>query len=125
MELLVSCGFGQESPQPGRYSFTRCLIDVLDKWRANRKPFTTAVMHREILSELLDLYNIDRIGGRNGQMVNLATAPIHITLQENSTGASISIPNLRYQNVLRFEDNCTNTSRDGMGGLNVNEGESK
>lgn len=50
-ETIAACGFESIAPQPGRYSFTNTLIEVLEDW-VNGKSFSAAMLHNEVLSRL-------------------------------------------------------------------------
>jgi hypothetical protein len=50
-ETIAACGFETSAPQPGRFSFTNTLIDVLEDWSC-RPNFTAAMLHCEILNRL-------------------------------------------------------------------------
>jgi hypothetical protein len=50
-ETIAACGFESIAPQPGRFSFTNTLIQVLEDWK-HTPAFTAAFLHCEILKRL-------------------------------------------------------------------------
>jgi len=49
-EIIAACGWESIAPRPGRSSFTRALIEVLQDWID--QPFSAAMLHSKVLSTL-------------------------------------------------------------------------
>jgi hypothetical protein len=50
-ETIAAYGFESIAPQPGQYSFTNTLIEVLEDW-IDSPPFSAAQLHNKVLSVL-------------------------------------------------------------------------
>jgi hypothetical protein len=87
-ETLAACGWESIAPEPGRWSFTYTLVEILQEW-INR-PFTAAMLHSELLSRLKhekpEIY-------RN-QPVERRRTPIYIVTTTDLKACSIQLSRL-------------------------------
>ncbi|KAI1180154.1 hypothetical protein F4777DRAFT_531202 [Nemania sp. FL0916] len=84
-ETISASSWDAVAPNPGRYSFTSTLLEVLQEWR--RKAFSVAMLHAEILARLKhprpERYNGDRFEAR--------TTPVHFMMTANHRAPSIEL----------------------------------
>jgi hypothetical protein len=52
VEIIAACGWEQWAPEPGRFSFTNALIEVLQDWLEKRPVFSAAQLSREVTEVL-------------------------------------------------------------------------
>lgn len=88
-EIIAACGWESIAPEPGRFSFTDTLIEVLEEW-INR-PFTAAMLHSEILSRLKH----ERPEMIGSQRRECRRTPIYIVSSSDLGACSIELSRLR------------------------------
>ncbi|KAH7377993.1 hypothetical protein BKA64DRAFT_714496 [Cadophora sp. MPI-SDFR-AT-0126] len=81
-ETIAACGWETWAPEPGRHSFTNALIEVLEEW-IDRKSFSAAMLHSEILSVLK--------ATRPKKRLEISKTPIYIVTTSNPKTCSIEI----------------------------------
>ncbi|KAI8634599.1 hypothetical protein F5Y19DRAFT_409236 [Xylariaceae sp. FL1651] len=84
-ETISASSWDAIAPNPGRYSFTSTLIEVLQEWK--RKTFSAAMLHAEILARLKH----PRPERRNGNHFEARTTPVHFMMTANHRAPSIEI----------------------------------
>ncbi|KAI1327887.1 hypothetical protein F5Y16DRAFT_398957 [Xylariaceae sp. FL0255] len=85
-ETISASSWDAIAPNPGRYSFTSSLIEVLQEWK--RKTFSACMLHAEILARLKH----PRLERRNGnQLVETRTTPVHFMMTANHRAPSIEL----------------------------------
>ncbi|KAI0408645.1 hypothetical protein F4802DRAFT_357852 [Xylaria palmicola] len=89
-ETISASSWDAIAPNPGRYSFTSTLLEVLQDWK--RKTFSVAMLHAELLARLKH----PRPERYNGNRFETRTTPVHFMMTANHKAPSIelcSIPN--------------------------------
>ena len=86
-ETIAACGWETWAPEPGRYSFTNALIDVLEDW-LGRRAFSAAMLHCEVLSVLKQ--------SRPRKNREISKTPVYIVNTSNPKAHSIEITRQRY-----------------------------
>ncbi|KAI9650691.1 hypothetical protein NHQ30_000713 [Ciborinia camelliae] len=89
IETIASSDFETWAPGPGRHSFTKALLHVLDEWM-NRPSFSAAMLHSEILSVLKCERPQKSHQGDQHNQENRKT-PIYILASEDPKSLSIEI----------------------------------
>ncbi|KAI0389999.1 hypothetical protein F5Y17DRAFT_462218, partial [Xylariaceae sp. FL0594] len=84
-EIVSASGWDAIAPEPGRYSFTTTLIEVLHEWRW--RTFSVAMLHAEVLARLKH----PRPERRNGGRFEERTTPVHFMMTANHKAPSIEI----------------------------------
>ncbi|KAI1131628.1 hypothetical protein F5Y10DRAFT_53224 [Nemania abortiva] len=84
-ETISASSWDAIAPDPGRYSFTSTLLEVLQEWR--RKTFSVAMLHAEILARLKHPRPERRGGGR----FEARTTPVHFMMTANHKAPSIEL----------------------------------
>ncbi|KAK0748567.1 hypothetical protein B0T21DRAFT_277822 [Apiosordaria backusii] len=84
-ETISASSWDAIAPDPGRYSFTNTLIEVLDEWRG--KTFSAAMLHAEILARLKHPRPILI----NGKHFEARSTPVHFMMTSNHKAPSIEI----------------------------------
>ncbi|KAL1842399.1 hypothetical protein VTJ49DRAFT_5358 [Mycothermus thermophilus] len=87
-ETISASSWDAIAPDPGRYSFTNALIEVLMEWR--QRTFSAAMLHAEILARLKHPRPILI----NGKHFEARTTPVHFMMTSNHKAASIEIRRL-------------------------------
>ncbi|KAI1816754.1 hypothetical protein GGS20DRAFT_536084 [Poronia punctata] len=87
-ETVSASGWDAIAPDPGRYSFTSTLLEVLQEWR--HKTFSVAMLHAEVLARLKH----PRPERRNGAPFETRTTPVHFMMTANHKAPSIEIRRL-------------------------------
>ncbi|KAI0166118.1 hypothetical protein GGR57DRAFT_496390 [Xylariaceae sp. FL1272] len=84
-ETISASSWDAIAPEPGRFSFTSTLIEVLQEW--TRKTFSAAMLHAEILARLKH----PRPERRNGSHIEARTTPVHFMMTANHRAPSIEL----------------------------------
>ncbi len=84
-ETISASSWDAIAPNPGRYSFTSTLLEVLHEWK--RKTFSVAMLHAEILARLKH----PRPERRNGSHFEARTTPVHFMMTANHKAPSIEL----------------------------------
>ncbi|KAK3692709.1 hypothetical protein B0T22DRAFT_370548 [Podospora appendiculata] len=92
-ETISASSWDAIAPDPGRYSFTNALIEVLQEWR--QKTFSAAMLHAEVLARLKHPRPILI----NGKHFEARSTPVHFMMTSNYKAPSIElgrlVPNTR------------------------------
>lgn len=84
-ETISASSWDAIAPDPGRYSFTNALIEVLQEWSA--RTFSAAMLHAEILARLKHPRPILI----NGKHFEARATPVHFMMTSNHRAPSIEI----------------------------------
>ncbi|KAI3397019.1 hypothetical protein diail_11346 [Diaporthe ilicicola] len=84
-ETISASSWDAIAPDPGRYSFTNALIEVLGEWRL--KTFSAAMLHAEVLARLKHPRPI-RI---NGKRFEARSTPVHFMMTADHKAPSIEM----------------------------------
>ncbi|KAK4238566.1 hypothetical protein C8A03DRAFT_14968 [Achaetomium macrosporum] len=84
-ETISASSWDAIAPDPGRYSFTNALIEVLEEWR--QRTFSAAMLHAEILARLKHPRPILI----NGKRFEARSTPVHFMMTSNHKAPSIEI----------------------------------
>ncbi|KAI1758551.1 hypothetical protein GGR53DRAFT_524582 [Hypoxylon sp. FL1150] len=84
-ETISASSWDAIAPDPGRYSFTNTLIEVLQEWK--RRAFSAAMLHAEILARLKH----PRPEMLNGKHFEARATPVHFMMTANHKAPSIEI----------------------------------
>ncbi|TRX90763.1 hypothetical protein FHL15_008342 [Xylaria flabelliformis] len=84
-ETISASSWDAIAPNPGRYSFTSTLLEVLQEWK--RKTFSVAMLHAEILARLKH----PRPERHNGNRFEARTTPVHFMMTANHKAPSIEL----------------------------------
>ena len=84
-ETISASSWDAIAPDPGRYSFTNALIEVLQEWRL--RTFSAAMLHAEVLARLKHPRPI-LINGKNFEA---RSTPVHFMMTSNHRAPSIEI----------------------------------
>lgn len=84
-ETISASSWDAIAPDPGRYSFTNALIEVLTDWR--RRTFSAAMLHAEVLARLKHPRPITI----NGKHFEARSTPVHFMMTANHRAPSIEI----------------------------------
>lgn len=82
-ETISASSWDAIAPDPGRYSFTNALIEVLSEWRT--RTFSAAMLHAEILARLKHPRPIMI----NGKHFEARSTPVHFMMTSNHKAPSI------------------------------------
>lgn len=82
-ETISASSWDAIAPDPGRYSFTNALIEVLQEWR--HRTFSAAMLHAEILARLKHPRPILI----NGKHFEARSTPVHFMMTSNHKAPSI------------------------------------
>ncbi|CZR69300.1 uncharacterized protein PAC_19200 [Phialocephala subalpina] len=88
-ETIAACGFESIAPQPGRFSFTNSLIEVLEDW-IDSPPFSAAMLHNRVLS-VLKHERPERTQNGKRRKIECRRTPIHIVATADPTLPSIGL----------------------------------
>lgn len=88
-ETIAACGFESIAPQPGRYSFTNTLIEVLEDW-IDSPPFSAAMLHNKVLS-VLKHERPERMQNGKRRKLECRRTPIHMVATADPTLPSIEL----------------------------------
>lgn len=87
-ETISASAWDAIAPEPGRFSFTSCLIRVLSQWSDH--PFSAVQLHGEILARLKHPRpRMDR-----GRLCETRSTPVHFMMTSNHKAPSIEIRRL-------------------------------
>lgn len=84
-ETISASSWDAIAPDPGRYSFTNALIEVLQEWRA--RTYSVAMLHAEVLARLKHPRPITI----NGKLFEARSTPVHFMMTSNHRAPSIEI----------------------------------
>ncbi|OTB06884.1 hypothetical protein M426DRAFT_318600 [Hypoxylon sp. CI-4A] len=84
-ETISASSWDAIAPDPGRYSFTNTLIEVLSEWK--RRTFSAAMLHAEVLARLKH----PRPEMLNGKHFEARATPVHFMMTANHKAPSIEI----------------------------------
>lgn len=84
-ETISASSWDAIAPDPGRYSFTNALIEVLTDWR--RRTFSAAMLHAEVLARLKHPRPITI----NGKHFEARSTPVHFMMTANHRAPSIEM----------------------------------
>ncbi|EFX02681.1 homeobox domain containing protein [Grosmannia clavigera kw1407] len=84
-ETISASSWDAIAPDPGRYSFTNALIEVLQEWRI--RTFSAAMLHAEVLARLKHPRPITI----NGKLFEARSTPVHFMMTSNHRAPSIEI----------------------------------
>ena len=89
-ETIAACGWESIAAEPGRFSFTSALIEVLDEWI--KRTFSVAMLHSKVLS-VLKHERPELLGGT--QRVECRRTPVYIVTTENHQAPSITLSHMK------------------------------
>ncbi|KAG5985388.1 hypothetical protein E4U55_003616 [Claviceps digitariae] len=84
-ETISASSWDAIAPDPGRYSFTNALIEVLQEWRM--RTFSAAMLHAEVLARLKHPRPINI----NGKHFEARSTPVHFMMTANHKAPSIEL----------------------------------
>ncbi|OAA44814.1 tyrosine-protein phosphatase non-receptor type 6 [Metarhizium rileyi] len=84
-ETISASSWDAIAPDPGRYSFTNALIEVLQEWRL--RSFSAAMLHAEVLARLKHPRPITI----NGKHFEARSTPVHFMMTANHRAPSIEM----------------------------------
>ncbi|KAH6984973.1 hypothetical protein BKA56DRAFT_671428 [Ilyonectria sp. MPI-CAGE-AT-0026] len=84
-ETISASSWDAIAPDPGRYSFTNALIEVLQEWRV--RAFSAAMLHAEVLARLKHPRPITI----NGKYFEARSTPVHFMMTANHKAPSIEL----------------------------------
>ncbi|KAF4336728.1 hypothetical protein FBEOM_9428 [Fusarium beomiforme] len=84
-ETISASSWDAIAPDPGRYSFTNALIEVLQEWRV--RAFSAAMLHAEVLARLKHPRPITI----NGKYFEARSTPVHFMMTSNHKAPSIEM----------------------------------
>jgi hypothetical protein len=84
-ETISASSWDAIAPDPGRYSFTNALIEVLGDWR--HRVFSAAMLHAEVLARLKHPRPIMI----NGKHFEARSTPVHFMMTSNHKAPSIEV----------------------------------
>ncbi|TDZ18558.1 hypothetical protein Cob_v008567 [Colletotrichum orbiculare MAFF 240422] len=84
-ETISASSWDAIAPDPGRYSFTNALIEVMQEWRM--RTFSAAMLHAEVLARLKHPRPITI----NGKLFEARSTPVHFMMTSNHKAPSIEI----------------------------------
>ncbi|KAJ0286871.1 hypothetical protein COL940_002761 [Colletotrichum noveboracense] len=84
-ETISASSWDAIAPDPGRYSFTNALIEVLQEWRL--RTFSAAMLHAEVLARLKHPRPITI----NGKLFEARSTPVHFMMTTNHKAPSIEM----------------------------------
>lgn len=87
-ETISASSWDAIAPDPGRYSFTNALIEVLQEWRI--RTFSAAMLHAEVLARLKHPRPITI----NGKHFEARSTPVHFMMTSNHKAPSIELTKL-------------------------------
>ncbi|KAH9884478.1 hypothetical protein F4778DRAFT_763187 [Xylariomycetidae sp. FL2044] len=87
-ETISASSWDAIAPDPGRYSFTSALIEVLREWHHSRRTFSAAMLHAEVLARLKHPRPELRA---NGTHFEARATPVHFMMTANHKAPSIEI----------------------------------
>ncbi|KAL7898505.1 hypothetical protein HDV63DRAFT_354201 [Trichoderma sp. SZMC 28014] len=84
-ETISASSWDAIAPDPGSYSFTNALIEVLQEWR--HRAFSAAMLHAEVLARLKHPRPITI----NGKHFEARSTPVHFMMTANHKAPSIEL----------------------------------
>ena len=86
-ETIAACAFESRTTEPGSFSFTSALIEVLEDW-VWRPLFSAAMLHAEILARLK---HPKPIRDRSGNISESRRSPVYVVTTTNPRAVSIEL----------------------------------
>lgn len=86
-ETIGACAFESRAPEPGPFSFTNTLIEVLDAWK-QRPMFSAAMLHSEVLARLK---HPRPQKDRPGRMAEFRRSPVYVVTTTDPLAVSIEL----------------------------------
>ena len=102
-ETISASSWDAIAPDPGRYSFTSALIEVMSDWE--NRAFSAAMLHAEVLARLKH----PRPELRNGRHYEARATPVHFMMTANHKKPSIELCKWKEQ------DPCLSSGLPGPG----------
>ncbi|KAJ2906221.1 Rhodanese-like protein [Zalerion maritima] len=93
-ETISASSWDAIAPDPGRYSFTSTLIEVMSDWE--NKAFSAAMLHAEVLARLKH----PRPELRNGRHYEARSTPVHFMMTANHRKPSIELCKVKEQEAI-------------------------
>lgn len=93
-ETISASSWDAIAPNPGRYSFTSSLIEVLSEW--SHRTFSAAMLHAEILARLKHPRPIMI----NGRRFEARSTPVHFMMTSNHRAPSIEFTRILPEAVM-------------------------
>ncbi|KOS18889.1 hypothetical protein ESCO_001191 [Escovopsis weberi] len=87
-ETISASSWNAIAPDPGRYSFTNALIEILQEWQM--RAFSAAMLHAELLARLKH----PRPVAINGKLFEARSTPVHFMMTSNHRVPSIELSRL-------------------------------
>ncbi|ORY69854.1 uncharacterized protein BCR38DRAFT_420262 [Pseudomassariella vexata] len=84
-ETISASSWDAIAPDPGRYSFTNAVIEVLQEWK--NRTYSAAMLHAEILARLKHPRPIVRLG----KHFETRSTPVHFMMTSNHRAPSIEM----------------------------------
>lgn len=84
-ETISASSWDAIAPDPGRYSFTNALIEVLQEWK--HRTYSVAMLHAEVLARLKH----PRPVLLNGKQFEARSTPVHFMMTSNHRAPSIEM----------------------------------
>jgi hypothetical protein len=84
-ETISASSWDAIAPNPGRYSFTNAVIEVLQEWK--NRTYSAAMLHAEVLARLKHPRPIMR----NGKHFEARSTPVHFMMTSNHRAPSIEM----------------------------------
>ncbi|KAL8356538.1 hypothetical protein RB601_001715 [Gaeumannomyces tritici] len=84
-ETISASSWDAIAPDPGRYSFTNALIEVLQQWKL--RTYSAAMLHAEVLARLKHPRPITI----NGKHFEARSTPVHFMMTSNHKAPSIEL----------------------------------
>lgn len=84
-ETISASSWDAVAPDPGRYSFTNALIEVLQEWK--HRTYSAAMLHAEVLARLKH----PRPVLLNGKHFEARSTPVHFMMTSNHRAPSIEM----------------------------------
>ncbi|KAF6809993.1 hypothetical protein CSOJ01_06604 [Colletotrichum sojae] len=109
-ETISASSWDAIAPDPGRYSFTNALIEVLQEWRL--RTFSAAMLHAEVLARLKHPRPITI----NGKVFEARSTPVHFMMTSNHKAPSIEMCR-----VVPAEARPPSPPQDAASGIEVTE----
>ncbi|KAK8055862.1 hypothetical protein PG993_001089 [Apiospora rasikravindrae] len=92
-ETISASSWDAIAPDPGRYSFTNALIEVLQEWK--HRTYSAAMLHAEVLARLKHPRPIML----NGKHFEARSTPVHFMMTSNHKAPSIEMSRMLGEDV--------------------------
>lgn len=117
-ETIAACGWESIAAEPGRFSFTSALIEVLEEW-VNRI-FSVAMLHSKIL-DVLKHPRPERLGGTG--RIECRRTPVYIVTTENPGMPSIVLTRMPTTSHRTEQASLHKRAREDDHGINTDSNE--